>query len=282
MTSDADLTLCSATLLEDPTAPTSQSLYDELSVSREAGFAGISLWALHHEAALGGGRSPEEIIETVQGVGLAVPMVEAILPWDAPDAAAVREQAEAIFSLAEEFGATQAVVVTMADAPLDLAFAAERFRLVCEVGAAHGVGAMIEFLPWSGIPDLATAWRIVEVADQDNGGIMIDTWHWQRQPGGPALDLLATLPGERFPVVQLCDCAPGVAGGTMQEAMTDRRLPGEGDVDFAALFRVLDGIGAAPIIAPEVFNSALAAEGMPTMAGRIFDASRRVLDALEA
>ena len=69
-----------------------------------------------------------------------------------------------------------------------------------------------EFLPWTGIPDLATAWRIVESAARENAGILLDTWHWQRQPGGPAVDVLRGIPGDRIPVLQVCDCRPEPEG----------------------------------------------------------------------
>ena len=55
-------------------------------------------------------------------------------------------------------------------------------------------------------------------------------------------------------------------GDYMQQAMGNRRLPGEGDVDIARLLRTLDAIGADPWFAYEVFNQGLAARGAETMA----------------
>jgi sugar phosphate isomerase/epimerase len=277
-----DLTLCSATLLADPIAPSPESLLHQLDAAREAGFSGISLWTLHHDAARQAGHSPQALLESVRDAGLSIPMVEALMPWDMPDERSVREQAVATFTLAEAVGAQQVVVVTMSSEPLGLASAIERFRLVCDIGADHGIGAMIEFLPWSGIPDLESAWAIIDGTNRPNAGLMLDTWHWQRQPGGPRPDLLRTLPGDRIPVVQLCDSAPDPSVGTEREAMTDRRLPGQGTIDFASLFGVLDEIGARPVIAPEVFNRELAAAGMGSMAARVFEASASLLGGLRS
>jgi sugar phosphate isomerase/epimerase len=277
MRDPADLILCSATLEPDPMKAGPDCLAQQLQAASEAGFAGISMWTMYYAASLQAGHDRASLLETVRESGLRIPIVEAILPWDEPDDSSAIKAADETFALAEAFGATQAVVVTMAPGALDLNFASRRFHQVCEVAADHGVRPMIEFLPWSGIPDLATAWQIVQAADQPNGAIMIDTWHWRRQPGGPAPDLLRTIPGHRIPVVQLCDSAPGIEGGTQSEAMTDRRLPGEGNVDFAELFGVLDEIGADPIIAPEVFNLELTHQGMTSMAKTIFEASVSVL-----
>ena len=57
----------------------------------------------------------------------------------------------------------------------------------------------------------------------------------------------------------MCDAAPG-DGREMEEAMTGRLLPGEGVVDYPALFATLAQIGADPFIATEIFNGALLAK----------------------
>ena len=92
--------------------------------------------------------------------------------------------------------------------------------------------------------------------------------HWHHQDGGPDFDLLEQIPGERIHYVQACDTVPPRAAGGdyMQQAMGNRRLPGEGDVDIARLLRTLDAIGADPWFAYEVFNQGLAAGGAETMA----------------
>ena len=73
----------------------------------------------------------------------------------------------------------------------------------------------------------------------------------------------------------------GAARGTgedqMMESMTNRLLPGDGEVDYPALLAALDGIGADPIWAPEVFNVELMAQGPDEMAKRIGAATRKVL-----
>lgn len=271
------LVLCSATLLEDAMSPSPDTISAQLEAAKQAGFCGISLWLIYAEMALGAAQPQAKLLDDIRMSGLEIPFVEACMPWDAGDLASAIAEAERAFRFAEELGATQAVVVTLSPRPLELEFAITRYRAICDVGADHGVGAMIEFLPWSGIPDLATAWQIVEQTDRPNAGLMIDTWHWQRQPGGPCPDLLRSIPAEKIPVVQLCDSAPAEAIGTQEEAMTNRRLPGEGIIDFPKFLSILDEIGAEPVYAPEVFNSSLARKGMKTMAQKIMDSSRQIL-----
>ena len=62
----------------------------------------------------------------------------------------------------------------------------------------------IEFLPWSAILDLATAWQLVQESGAANGGIVIDMLHRQRQPGGPTWSCCGRSPAIASPT---CRCA---------------------------------------------------------------------------
>ena len=70
--------LCSATLLTDPMQPGGDALALQVEATAAAGFDGLSLWTLHHAAAVGAGASPEAVREQVRDAGLSVPMVEAM------------------------------------------------------------------------------------------------------------------------------------------------------------------------------------------------------------
>ena len=74
------------------------------------------------------------------------------------------------------------------------------------------------------MPDLATAWRVVEESGAANGGILIDMMHWHQQDGGPNFGLLEQIPGEHIHYVQVCDTVPprAPAGDYMQEAPGNR------------------------------------------------------------
>lgn len=38
----------------------------------------------------------------------------------------------------------------------------------------------LEFMPYSGVPDLASAWRAVKECNRENAMLICDTWHWAR------------------------------------------------------------------------------------------------------
>ena len=114
----------------------------------------------------------------------------------------------------------------------------------------------LEFLPWSRIPDLATAWQVVRAADRPNGGLTVDAWHYSRS--GPDRGAAALHPGRRPSSASgCCWTAPAVAGADpLQATLHERLLPGDGELDLRALLADLREAGAgAPI--SMVFSDAL-------------------------
>ena len=274
---DERIILCTATLQEDPMQCSEQNFLAGLDAAAEAEFAGISLWQLHWMLVLGGGLTEQKAKDAVAERGLSVGMVEAIMPWSAPDDAKAIEGAVGAFELAASFGAENVLAVCLGDEMESVKAGAARYKEVCRAAQDFGVNVPIEFLPWGAIPSIETAWQIVETADQENGGILIDTWHWQRQPGGPDHERLRQIPGEFIRAVQLCDAAPEAEGDPMTECMTARLLPGEGAVDFPPLLADLAAIGADPLWAPEVFSNKLTAKGPQPMAEAMREATLAVL-----
>ena len=180
---------------------------------------------------------------------------------------------------ANAVGSRELVAVTMESTLPPIDEVAACFKTLCQSAGDAGLQVSMEFLPWTGIPDLATAWEIMQRADCDNSGIMVDTWHWYRQPGGPNPDLLRQIPSKMLRVVQLCDAPadPPEDIDIATETMTARLLPGDGAVDFAEVLGIISDGGAEPIWFPEVFSTALAAAGPQTMAPQVMAASRSVL-----
>jgi sugar phosphate isomerase/epimerase len=211
-----EIGLCPATLLTDLSATTGEDVRRALDAAQQAGIGSLSVWQPHLE--LLGGNEPGA--EWLSDAGLRAEAVEAAVVWASGQPEAVEREAQMFAEIVAATGAGKVMAVSM-DRALDL----------------------------------ATAWELVEPLGA-GAGILLDTWHWQRQPGGPDPELLARIPGERIGYVQLCDAAPG-DGRDMNEAMSARLLPGDGVVDFGAVFEILDRTGAQPFVATEIFNPAL-------------------------
>lgn len=114
------------------------------------------------------------------------------------------------------------------------------FVTLCETARPFGLTADLEFMPWTAVPDLAAARRIVETADQPNGAVLVDALHFARS--GSRLEDLDGLPRNRMNYAQICDGpaeGPATVEGLIHAARCDRLIPGEGGLDLVALFRRL-------------------------------------------
>jgi sugar phosphate isomerase/epimerase len=254
--------ICTATLLTDPLTADTEAVRAAGQAATAAGFTEASVWVQH--------------IDALDGVGLHVAVVEAAMAWANADQSNAEAEARRLVEVAEGLGASTILAVCLEPHLADLDGA--RRNLVVLVTLAGDIGARVcvEFLPWTGIPDLATAWAVVEPLGPACG-IVLDTWHWVRQPGGPAPDVLARIPGERIGYVQVCDVPASAGADPFTDAMTGRLLPGDGVVDFAELSDRLAAIEATPFVATEVFNPTLVAElGARGAAGAMRNAAVRL------
>ncbi len=274
---EENLILCNAPLIGGAIDVSGDQLKTIVDASADAGFKGVSLWAFHHLAVVGAGARSEVVRAWHMDRGLDVPMVESLIGWETGDVGAIEEQCGPTFEVATYYGAKTVAGVVMA-AEIEFDAAAKGLAKLAEMGDERGLEICIEWLPWSGLPDLKSAWKLVQAAGAENLGLVLDSWHWLRQPGGPDEATLRSIPGDRIHCVQLDDTTlVGTGDDPMLESMTNRRLPGEGDVDWPALLSILDEIGADPIWAPEVFSVQLLEEGPLEMARRIKQATCKVL-----
>lgn len=245
-------------------------LLDRLAPTREAGFAGLSLlpgdiWSLESQ-----GMSAADIRSRIEDQGLRIMEVDCAACWlpshqragdDIPMAALLRSLTpERVIETAARIGAPSVTIVEMMGMTPSIDEAAEAFAQVCDIAARHGLKAHIEFLPFGGIPDLASAWAIVQAAGRPNGGLTLDSWHFFRS--GSSFDLLAAIPGDRIHTVQINDAPAQASQDLMHETMNGRLLPGEGSFDLVRFLRTLDATGCTAPVSVEIFSAALAEQPM--------------------
>lgn len=240
--------MCTATLLADPMNATEPQIRAAGEAAVAAGFSDASVWTFQ--------------LGALDGVDLGVTVLEAAMAWAVGTPEEAEAEADQFAELVKTHGSTKVGAVVMEPVLADFDAAQRNLEALAERVGALGAQVCVEFLSWSAIPDLATVWRLLEPLPP-SAAILLDTWHWQRQPGGPNPALLAKIPGERIGYVQICDAAAEAQGDSFTDAMANRLLPGEGVVDFAEVFGILGDIGAEPYLATEIFNPAMVADRGP-------------------
>jgi sugar phosphate isomerase/epimerase len=264
---------CPSTLLQDIMAVDGDSFRDYLDATAAAGFDSVSLYPFHLMFAGGGA------VQAVKDSGLRVEAVEAAIGWTNGPSDDVTQEIDGLIASGRELGAR--IIGAACLGPLeDRSAAVEGLAAIAARAAEADMVISLEFLPWTGVATMAAANDLIIDSGEPNATILLDTFHWIRQPGGPDLDLLRSLPGDRIAYVQLCEpsAAPEMPLDEVHdEAMHRRRPPGAGSVDFAAIWDALDHIGSDPFVAAEVFSDDLLAGGRHTMATTVHDACRAVL-----
>jgi sugar phosphate isomerase/epimerase len=264
MTDAAPLVVSSYTL------GTEVSFGDRVRAAATAGFDGIGLRAENYwDADL----DDAEMRAIAEQHGVPILEVEYLTAWgtEAHRDQAQRTKEQTVFHMARAFGVRHLNAGLLEKLPLDVM--TDAFAALCE-RAGPDLTVALEFMPYSGVPDLATAWQVVQ--RMPNGGLIIDNWHWARagqQPGD-----LAEVPAERIVSVQLCDVRAEPMDPLRAESLGHRLPPGHGYGDTVGLVRALAAHGVAPaVMAVEVISDELVARGVDVAAQVTADAAREVL-----
>jgi sugar phosphate isomerase/epimerase len=125
--------------------------------------------------------------EIARDAGVQILEVEYITAWgtaaDRDDAQ--RRKEETVFTMARAFGVGHLNTGIIEKLPIETIV--EAFAELCD-RAGDDLTIALEFMPYSGVPDLATAWRVLQEANRRNSALIVDVWHWARA-GMMAADL---------------------------------------------------------------------------------------------
>ena len=178
------------------------------------------------------------------------------------------------FAAGAELGARHAIT---APYDPDLARLADRLAAITDLAAGYGIRPVLEFFPWTVVPDLGAAARVVAAAGREAAGILVDTLHFNRS--GSTVAALDALPPSRLPFVHVSD-APVLPRYTTEQLLhagrAERLPPGEGAIDIRG---ILAHMPPGIPVALEVPMTALAAAvGSEAVARRVRAAAARLLD----
>jgi sugar phosphate isomerase/epimerase len=150
------------------------------------------------------------------------------------------------------------------------------FAALCDAARPYGLTCDLEFMPWTQVPDLRSAKRIVGAADRPNAGLLIDALHFARSAS--RLDELDDIPRHWLHYAQICDGpvpGPTTVAGLIHAARCERLLPGEGSFDLQALFARLPADLPVSIETPSATRAPRL--GWPEWARQAVAATRQVL-----
>lgn len=152
------------------------------------------------------------------------------------------------------------------------------FSRYCEAAAQANIRVALEFLPYSGVRNLAAALRVIERSAASNAGLLLDALHLDRSGSLPA-DISAIAP-DKIVFAQLCD-AKRVGGRRtdeelLQEARFARLPAGHGELP---LFDFLDALPAGLEIEYEVARLEMANQSPLDKARAAYDDAERFMAA---
>jgi sugar phosphate isomerase/epimerase len=260
-----------------------RSFEERIEVARAGGFTATSIFPFEVAEAAERGESPQQLRQRHEEAGLRIAVLDPLarwLPTWRPPNAGLDDPgrgdftAEQMFPTAEALGAEAVTVLALYDPTVDPAVAGPLFAELCDRAAEHGLRLQLEFIPGSGLHDLAAAWAVVEAADRPNGGVLLDTWHFFRSAS--SFELLAEIPAEKIFALQLEDAPVEPPPDLGWECLHARLVPGEGELDLDRLMATIAG-KVPRLSGPEVFSDEFASLSPAQLGARLGDASRRYL-----
>jgi sugar phosphate isomerase/epimerase len=162
----------------------------------------------------------------------------------------------------------------------DHARLSDRLAEIADLAEPYGLSALLEFFPWTTVPDLATAALVVEKASRPNVGILVDTLHFDRS--NSSLSQIDSIPADWLPMVHLCDAPstkPTTAEGLLHTARAERLPPGDGGIDIAAILRRMPRDAQITLEVP--MQSLTERQGPEAVARHVHDAAVRFLDGVK-
>jgi sugar phosphate isomerase/epimerase len=250
---------------------------DRVRAAAAAGYEGIGLRAENYWDAQSAGLDDDAMREIAAEHSVPILEVEYITAWGTGEDRnqAQQDKEQAVFHMARAFGVHHLNTGLLEKLPLDVI--TEAFGELCD-RAGGDLTLALEFMPYSGVPDLATAWRILDDAGRANSALIVDVWHWAR--AGMTRADLDPVPADRIIALQLCDVLEHPMQPPRAESLGHRLPPGQGWGDAVGVVRALRDKGAQPrVVTAEVISDDLVSHGVDNAARTTADAAREVLTA---
>jgi sugar phosphate isomerase/epimerase len=258
-----EIGICCGTLLN-------AGLVELIEIAGRHGFPTITVRPATFASALEQGLTEKALRRLLADAGVRVTMVDAMtagLPGLSPPQIPDPElraylppdvfsppDAETCLRAAEALEAPFVNVTHFGGKPTPLEEMTDAIAAVCRRARARGLQVALEFIPGTGLPDLATAHAVARACGEPNCRVTLDPWHLDR--AGGSVEDVVSLPAGSLAGVQLCDRIPEPPG-TPYVPMSGRLMPGEGQLPLYELVRAALVNSPGISIEVELFNSDL-------------------------
>ncbi len=212
----------------------------------KVGFTGMGIWHtdLYHTLQSSNLADMKRILDDN---GIRHLELEFLFDWFLPNGSEKKiksdEEKAKLLNAAEALGARHLKVGDFFNTPVEMDQAAEGFAALCKDAANAGTNILFEVMPFSMFNNLADALRMCELANADNGGLMIDTWHIVKMRTSYAE--LAAAPKRYILGVELNDGYIDTPAGMnlLTETTQHRAFPGEGEFDMPGFMAAVAATG---------------------------------------
>ncbi|UCG58065.1 MAG: sugar phosphate isomerase/epimerase [Phycisphaerales bacterium] len=233
------------------------SLGEEVEITAKAGYAAIEPWVHKISDYAKGGGSLRDLRKRISDLGLTVESAISFFQWiidDDTERAKGLEQAKREMDLLAQIGANR-IAAPPAGATrepgLDLMRAAERYRVLLELGEEMGVVPQVEVWGSSkNLHRLGQSMFVVIESGHPKACLLPDVYHIYK--GGSDFNGLKMLSAQAIQVFHLND----YPADPPREAIGDRDrvFPGDGIAPLTKILRDLHANGSRAVLSLELFN----------------------------
>ena len=228
----------------------------ELETAAKAGFKSVEIWMDSLQQYLNSGGSIKEAKNRLDSLGVTAENAIGFAKWIVDDDAVRKEGVEQLrkeMEILAQIGCKRiaAPPAGATDSPgLDLRKAAERYRVILEIGDQTGVVPQLEM--WGFSKNLSHASEVVFVAMESghpSARILLDIYHLYK--GGSPVNTLPLIGKPAMELIHLNDY-PSINRETITDA--DRVHPGDGIAPIKQILKNIKRSDIPLILSEEVFN----------------------------
>lgn len=235
-------------------------LVKEIETAAHAGFAAIEIWMRDLQTFVTNGGAPRDIQKLAYDLGIRIENAISFPRWivdDKTERALALEQAKSEMALLAEIGCPRiaAPPVGATTTPgLDLRQAAERYRVLLELGDAMGVTPQLELWGFSAnLHSLGEVLFVAAEAGHPKAGLLLDAYHIYK--GGSDFNGLKFISGDAMPVFHINDYPAEPARADIKDA--DRLYPGDGIAPLTQILTDLNNKNKPIVLSLEIFRQDL-------------------------